>query len=290
MLNFKPQKVQHLKDALKLKTPKIQGDYLITEKIEGWDTTIFYDIASKTWYPPISSRGNRIPSLLWTVDLFNKLPKPNHSCFLKAEAYRANTPFHILNGILNRSVGNFSFKDVEFHFHDLVYINKQEDALTRYMNLQALVQQTEHFNILTILAITPYHNELWNYHFEQVANKGGEGIVAKRADSYYSFGKRNSDLLKLKLEEEVDCLAVRLEEGIGEKGNYSLTLISKRKNGTKIRTVISKHEDQLRFTTTPSEVIGKVITIKCMEQYEDGNLRQPVFSCIRSDKSNDDYQ
>jgi ATP dependent DNA ligase C terminal region. len=103
-------------------------------------------------------------------------------------------------------------------------------------------------------------------------------------DSFYSPGKRNADLLKLKLECTIDALAVRLEESIGEKGLPALTLVSQRANGIEIRTVIGKHEDQKKFRENPSSIIGKVVEIKGMEVYDDGQVRQPVFKHVREDK------
>jgi len=293
----KPQKVLHLKKELAKVKPNLKGNYIITEKFEGWYVTIYYNAYTEQWdYPKSfnakSAAERPVPSLMWTRDaIFSKLPKPKTSLTLIAEAYAYDTPFHILNGLLNRSAGNFDFKDVVFMIHDLVYTydmaGSPQTAIERYKELKIFEKyfNTYSLRVVPIISISPYHEELWKFTFDTIAEQGGEGIVAKRENSLYSPGKRNSDLLKLKLECEIDALAIGLEEGIGEKGNLSLTLISRRKNGILIRTVISKHEDQRIFREDSSNVIGKVVTIKGMEEYEDGQIRQPVFSCIREDKT-----
>jgi len=136
--------------------------------------------------------------------------------------------------------------------------------------------------------IDVYNKKVCMNIYDSIVYKEEEGLVAKRTNSYYLEGKRNSDLLKLKLESSFDCLAVRLEESIGEMGMDGLTLVSKRANGTEVRTIIGKHSDKKLFRENPNSVIGKVIEIKCMEELEDGNLRQPVFKCIREDKHIED--
>jgi bifunctional non-homologous end joining protein LigD len=138
--------------------------------------------------------------------------------------------------------------------------------------------------MLPVIAYEKYDSDSWQKHFEVIANRGGEGIVAKRDTSIYMVGKRNSDLLKLKLELTVDCLGVALEETVGDKGNSGLVLVSQRKSGVLVRTVIGKHVDQELFRKDKYNVIGKVVQVKAMEEYADGQLRQPVFQHVRHDK------
>jgi hypothetical protein len=286
-MTFKPQKVLSLKDALKLKVPKTQGNYYLTEKVEGWMTTITYSKAWDMWRFPESSAGRRIPALEHMLDIFNKLPKPHTDCILIAEVDIEDTPFHITNGILNRSIGNYRCDNPHFNFHNIYYPDYPETSYqTRYRSLQELSEYFDnaYFRLLPILHVGEYHLPTWQHYFEQIANDGGEGIVAARENSLYLPGKRTADLIKLKLEITVDCLADRLEEGLGDKGYPSLTLVSKRKNGTEIRTVIGKHEDQDLFRANPASIIGKVVQLKAMEEYDDLQLRQPVFQTIREDK------
>lgn len=295
MISIAIQKVLHLKEELKKKNPKLQGNYLITEKFEGWFIYVPYDAITKTWGSPISSAGRLIPSMEHTSAWFNQLPKPYTSGMLIAEAYIPEIPFQIMNGIFNRSVGNCHCYDVVFKCHDWVEFGTQQTALQRYGRLGDLLHEdfnnyTDKIQRIPLLVITDYNEQLWDNYFNKVIDKGGEGIVAKRETSLYSFGKRNADLLRLKLECTVDCLAIGVEIGTGEKGNLSVTLISQRKNGIKIRTVINSHKYQKILIETPEVIIGKVVTIKAMEEYSDKQLRQPVFMYPRPDKDINDYE
>jgi len=295
MTSIAIQKVLHLKEELKKKNPKLQGNYLITEKFEGWFVYVPYDAITKTWGSPISSAGRLIPSMEHTSAWFNKLPKPNISGMLIAEAYIPEIPFQIMNGYFNRSVGNYKCDEVIFKCHDFIRYGYNYNAADRYIELAKLLDYENNPNEdkihrVPLLAVTTYNKDLWNLHFNKVIDKGGEGIVAKRETSLYAYGKRNADLLKLKLECTVDCLAIAVEIGTGEKGNLSVTLVSQRKNGIKIRTVINSHKYQKILIETPEVIIGKVVTIKAMEEYPDKQLRQPVFMYPRPDKDINDYE
>ena len=285
-MKLQPQKVLHLKDALKLKTPKLHGEYLITEKYDGWWVAIPYSLGDG-WLAPISSAGRTIPSLKWTIPTLNQLlSKPHEPCYLIAEAVIPDTPFEIINGKLNRSVGECDCTDVQLILHNVVFPKSPTiNALDRWNMLRHLnISNTRLMLKAPLLYAGPYDHRMWMKYFDQVTGKDGEGIVAQRTTALYDPGKRNADLLKMKLECTIDALAVALEEGVGEQGFPSLTLVSQRKNEVKIRTVIGKHADQKLFRENPSSVIGKVVEIKAMEELEDGQLRQPVFRFIRHDK------
>jgi len=281
---FKPQKVLHLADELAKKKPKLEGEFMVSLKLDGWYVYIEYNPLSG-WSNPKSSRGRVIPSLTHLrVEAELSLPRPQKPCILIGEVIIPDSPFHITNGILNRSIGDCQARDIEFHIHDIVY-SEPQIALRRFETLEFFIpKEHKYFKKLELIFVAEYDKKLWMNTFDFFVAKGEEGLVAKRSNSYYLEGKRNSDLLKLKLESSFDCVAVRLEESIGEMGMDGLTLVSKRANGTEIRTIIGKHSDKQLFRENPNSVIDKVVEIKCMEELEDGQLRQPVFKCIREDK------
>jgi ATP-dependent DNA ligase len=219
---------------------------------------------------------------------YTELPNPKDSLILIGEVLIPDAPFHITNGILNRSIGNCEATDAVFYLHDLI-TPENKLAINRYNTLvDFLPNNTRTFKRIEPLVITEFNEKLWYNIFDKQVELGEEGIVAKRLEAYYSAGKRNSDLLKLKLEASFDCLAIRLEESIGEKGEKGLTLVSKRANGMEVRTIISRHKDQELFRADSSNIIGKVVEVKAMEELEDGQLRQAVFKYVREDKHIED--
>jgi len=238
----------------------------------------------------MSSANRVIPALAWMVDKLNTLPSPHEDCYLIGEVIVPELPFEILNGMLNRSVGNFACRDAEIVLHDIVYPNSPNiSAMIRWSYLQEFdIKGVSFLSKMPLLYSGEYNNDIWNRYFDKVVNQDGEGIVAKRETSIYMPTKRNADLVKLKLECSIDTIATRLEEGIGDKGLPSLTLISTRANGIEIRTVIGKHIDQRAFRANPSTILGKVVQIKAMNELPDGQVRQPVYKGIRYDKLPED--
>jgi len=286
MTDFKLQKCLYLADELKKKTPKLQGNYMITPKIDGWWVRILYKKETGLWYTPLSSANRIIPALTWMVDKLNTLPKPHDDCFLIGEAIIPELPFETINGMLNRSVGNFACLDAEIVLHDIVFPGYSNSAMTRWRFLQELdISNVPFLSKVVVLYIGSYNLPIWMKYFDQFVSQGGEGIVAKRETGLYLPTKRNADLIKLKLECSIDALAVRLEESIGEKGLPALTLVSRRASGVEIRTVIGKHVDQVTFRADYQSILGKVVEIKGMNELPDGQIRQPVFKGIRFNKN-----
>lgn len=284
------QKVLSLKDELKKKNPKLYGNYMLTEKYDGWYVQIHYH-PELGWDSPVSSAGRMIPSLEWVKEVANATwAKPTYPVCLLAEAYLEDTPFYITNGKLNRSIGDYHLPEVAFAFHDFIDLRRPDmNALTRSSLLKEFIAAStvvkDNWKIAPILHFGEYDHDEWYRQFDTIVSRGGEGIIAKRSTGGFSAGKRNADLIRIKLECTVEAVAMDLEHTIGEKGNPGLTLISLLPNGNLVRTVINKHEDQDLFIREKYSLMTKVVVqLKAMEEYEDGNLRQPVFQCIRHDK------
>jgi ATP-dependent DNA ligase len=125
-------------------------------------------------------------------------------------------------------------------------------------------------------------NELYKV-FDKVVNTGGEGIVCKSVNSSYEFGKRNGNLLKLKAEVEKDLLCIAVEHSIGEMGNSGLSLILTDNNDVRCKVVINSLSLITAINIDETFVVGKVVTVKAMEELSNGVLRQPTFSHIRED-------
>lgn len=289
-MSFQPQKVLHLNKELAKKTPKIPGDYLITDKKEGWYILIHY-IPNLGWQVPLSYNSTKksfreVPSFMWTGSLLRELPTPKWACTLIVESIIPGIPFEKANGIFNRHEPCF---EVLFCMHDLVVPSlPQLTGLDRLNLLKELDVSAcgNLFEKLPLLEVSTFNQLAWENLAANRIAKGEEGIVMKSASAPYQVGKRNATLLKLKMEFEKDLQAVNLELTKGKKGNTGYTLVSKGKNGVEVRTVINSHADQKYFESLSlSELQSKVVLVKGMRELEDGNIKEPVFVRVREDKS-----
>lgn len=285
-----PQKVLHYHIEEAKKTPKIDGDYIVTEKLDGWFTTIAFN-TKVGWLDVKSSNGRIIPSMKHTKQFFERLPVPTRNVTLIAEAYIPEMGFYEMNGIFNRSKGACQATDVEFYVHDLLYNSEHSNdvvvdkrtALERMKSIDGLcLEHNQKIRAVKPLTVTS-NRETWFEYFDKVTYKGGEGIILKQADGLYQPDKRNSSLMKMKLEDTYDLLCIDMYLTYGEKGNENLNILLKDKAGTEQAVRVGKHEDIYNFMNVESPV-GKVVEIKVMKKNEDGSYREPRFVTVREDK------
>jgi len=262
-------------------TIKEEGWFLLIHYIKnlGWQTPLSYNTAGKTF--------REVPSLIWTSSLLQELPTPQWNCTLIVEGIVPGLPFEKANGLLNRK--NEPCLEVQFCMHDLVVPSLPAlTSLERWNLLQSLDVSGcgRLFRKLELIQVSSFNQLLWENLAAKYITQGEEGIVFKKADAPYQFGKRNSTLLKLKMECEKDLQAVRLEITKGKKGNEGYTLISKGLNGVEVRTVINSHETQstLKMIEEQGNLQRTVVKVAAMRELEDGNLKEPVFKEVRYDK------
>lgn len=287
---FMPQKVLHLHKELEKKKPNIVGDYMVTIKEEGWYILIHY-IKNLGWQTPLSYNSTKktfreVPSFVWTSSTLQELPTPQWNCTLIVESIIPEVPFEKANGIFNRLEPCY---DVMFCMHDLIVPSLPNlTSIERWNLLQSLDTSGcgKLFKKLELLQVSSFNQLLWENLAAKYIAKGEEGVVFKKADAPYQFGKRNSALLKLKMECEKDLQVISLEESKGKKGNIGYTLVSKGKNGVTVRTVVNSLEQQaLLLTYAKNGVLQtKVVKVKAMRELEDGNLKEPVYVGLREDK------
>jgi bifunctional non-homologous end joining protein LigD len=138
-----------------------------------------------------------------------------------------------------------------------------------------------------------------------------EGIIAKRADSKYTPGKRSRDWLKIKNHNTQEAIIAGYTEPRGSRNHFGALILAIMKKGKLIyightgtgftektlKTLYAKLQP-LRRTDSPFEhripINGKVTwvepvlvcNVKFSEVTQDGILRHPVFQGLRLDKSN----
>lgn len=147
--------------------------------------------------------------------------------------------------------------------------------------------------------------------FEGVTAKGGEGIMLKDKAAIYRDDKRVKTWRKVKREETHDCFVMGLSEGEGKYAHqFGALIIGQYVNGNmQIVAKCSGMEDAMRAklfeevmalpTKTDCDVAmwkgyhlnvlkqvdpKIVIEVKCMERFDNGIMRHPVFIQVRNDK------
>ncbi len=288
-----PQLVLHLHLEEAKKKPKISGNYLVTEKKDGIYAIIDYSVDTG-WDYIYSRQGRKIPAFFWTKEFFNNtLTKPSVNCRLIMEATIDGKEFHESAGIFNRSDKKTDFQayDAIFNLHDIIltdtfHVDTAENyALNRWNLLQALdISKCENkIRKIPLLTISD-DKKVWMKYFNEIVEAGGEGIVLKATNSLYQPDKRNSSLMKIKLETNAFLHCVGMYRTVGEKGNSNLNLTLRSKAGHNIEVRVGRHEDIARFENDSSTVLDKVVEIKAMCKLESGQYREPRLLHVRYDK------
>jgi len=279
MFNIDVQKVLHLHLEEAKKKPKIQGEYMVTEKLDGWYVYVDY-CAVDGWGPIRSRQGRIIPSLVDNTDFYNM--KPRVSCRIIAEATIPGMNFHELNGVLNRSKGDCQASGVKFYAHDIILLDDLDlEALERYDVLHSVIQGSS-IERVPLLALTDDRDN-WMYQAQKVWERGGEGVVLKAEGSTYQPGKRNSSLMKIKLEELVVGECTHFYYTVGDKGNRNLNIGVRLASGSKVDVRIPKFSDIAAIEDDSSFILGKEVELKCMCKLPDGSLREPRFNNVVGD-------
>lgn len=279
---MKPQQALHLHIEEEKKNPKHLGhDYAVFEKYDGWYG--YLDLSEGL----VRSRAGRvIPSC---EELSTKIMDSTHRRHGRAifEILIHNVPeFHELNGILNRTVGDYVCKDAYVKIHDLVtdinmtYRDRHNQMLSTFGNDngRTSVQVVKYLDV----SANPV---IWRKRCQEVWDRGGEGIILKRVEAPYSPDKRNYDLMKIKEEVTLDLVVAYVDEGEGKYTNHVGALVCKDKAGNK-HHISGMTDNQRRiWWNHPNEIIGRVVEVKAMKILEDGSLREPRFKAIRYDKT-----
>lgn len=280
---MKPQKALHLYIEEEKKYPKYRDhEYIMFEKYDGW-------YGYKDPGKPIMSRNMRaIPSVEWLNPILDETYLNGRLIF---EIMVKNTSgFHELNGILNRTVGDYLAHGAYLIVHDFVLHDAPTIPFyTRYNMIEDRIKmfKDERIQIAACLGESK-RVSTWKETAQDVWAEGGEGIILKRSDAPYSFGKRNYDLMKIKEEVTLDLLVVGVTQGEGKYVGSLGSLVCKTKNGNIHNVSGMTDAERHSWWANIEDIIDKVIEVKAMKIMPDGSLREPRFKAIRYDKSPSD--
>lgn len=278
---FKPQKALHLYLEEEKQKPKFKGvEYYGFEKYDGWYGYLDIDGQIK------SGSGRVIPSVSWLGKKLKENMKRKGILIFEI-LVRGVPEFHILNGILNRSVGDYHAKDAYIVVHDFIPIDQQDIIFCdRYIQCVEIVFELDMDEVQIAPFIFVSRDEgVWRSNVDTLWEREKEGLILKASHYPYMEGKRNFTLMKIKEEIDADLLVVGVEEGEGKYKGTLGSLIAENKDGVKISVSGMTDMERVAWWERPDYIIGKVIKVKAMKRLPDGNLREPRYKCVRYDKN-----
>lgn len=112
--------------------------------------------------------------------------------------------------------------------------------------------------------------------------EGYEGLVARKPDKFYEFGKRNSTMIKVKLYQDAEFKIIDYKDGLRDE---DFCFICETKEGKPFSAKpVGTRELREYYLDNIDSLIDKMATIKFFEMSKDGIPLQPIFKSIREDE------
>lgn len=264
------------KDSNKCQTSVLNKKLLCSKKLNGVRCLMQF---SNEEIHAISRGGKEynVPTTLIRKEL-TKFFEDHPSVILDGELYNHGHHLQELSGIARLKEWEDRCEILEYWIYDIADSTKTfEERLILLKELKELfsdavkVKVIDHEETNSFKEIQELHNE-W-------VSEGYEGLVARKATSTYQFGKRGSDMIKVKeyMEQEFEIIDYR--DGLRDE-DFCFILETEDNKSFAAKPIGSK-ELKEQYLKDIDTIIGKKGTVKFFEWSKDGVPQQPIFQVIR---------
>ena len=211
------------------------------------------------------------------IELFQKYP----DLILDGELYVHGWPLQKISGTCRLKTWEKRCEKLEYWVYDIADSSKTFEQrldflmfkLPDFIN-EAPVVIVEHKLVKSWDSVKKLHDK-W-------VNEGFEGLVSRNPSKTYSFGKRNSDWIKVKDYIDMEFKVVGWEPGLRPVEDMVFVLETDNKKKFKAKPMGDKETKQ-EYIDTMSDLIGQWGTVKFFEWSTDQVPVQPTFVAFRSD-------
>lgn len=235
--------------------------------------------------PITISRGGKnydIAASHITTQLHDYL-KNNSSLILDGELYHHGMYLQEISGIARLETRDESrCNKLEYWIYDIADSNLVfEERLEILDNLTEECNKPNYTHIKVLShTLTNSWDQIQRLHDKWVA-EGFEGLVARKPDKVYAFGKRGSDMIKVKMYQDDEFEIIDYQDGLRPE---DFCFICQTKDGKPFSAKpIGDRELKQHYLDNIDDIIGKKGVIKYFEISKDGIPLQPVFQAIRYD-------
>ncbi len=204
--------------------------------------------------------------------------KEHPSVILDGELYNHGHHLQELSGIARLKEWEDRCSILEYWIYDIADSTKTfEERLEFLMLLKdklkgiSKVKVIDHTETNSFKEIQDLHNK-W-------VNEGYEGLVARKPNSTYQFGRRGSDMIKVKEYMEQEFEIIDYKDGLRDE---DFCFILQTEDGKPFAAKpIGDRELKDRYLRDIDEIIGKQGTVKFFEWSREGVPQQPIFQVVR---------
>ena len=269
-------------------------EYYASRKLDGVRSCIYYDSKRKC----LRARSRTAIDLdfplkhILEIPKFIKLFEKNPDLVLDGEVYKHGMPLNRISGLCRSQQTAYDSDVLEFYMYDIVDVNltfqerlekmyKIRDEL--YLSFDPYRQWDSYdlkVQFVPQVKISGWDNivKLHNKYVEE----GFEGLVIRLASAKYGPGKRNNNMIKVKMYNENTFKCIGIEQGLRMYDDM-VFIMETREGKTFKAKPLGDHEQKVEYTNNFQFYKNKLGDCKYFNISEYGIPTQPSFIAFRFD-------
>lgn len=228
------------------------------------------------------SRGGKhydTAATLINEELFEFL-KDHPTYTLDGELYAHGQYLQKISGIARLETWEPRCEILEYWIYDLAIPDMIfEDRLELLREMQEYFEDSKRIKVIDHV-LTKSWSDIQKLHDKWVL-EGFEGLVARKPDKNYEFGKRGSTMIKVKMYQDQEFEIIDYQDGLRDE---DFCFICQTDDGKPFAAKpIGSRELKAEYIEDIENIIGKKGVVKFFEWSKDGIPLQPVFQAVRYD-------
>lgn len=278
--NLKPMLAKSSNDC---QTSILQKKMFCSRKLDGVRMMVKWD--EKLGKPITISRGGKnydVAATLIIEQLTNYLSR-HKDLILDGELYAHGHYLQEISGIARLETWEDRCEILEYWIYDIAddkrtFNNRYDDLI----DLSLDIENNPNYSKIKVVehVLTESWEQIQRLHDKWVS-EGFEGLVARKPDKVYGFGKRGSDMIKVKMYQDDEFEIIDYQDGLRPE---DFTFVCQTKEGKQFAAKpIGDRELKAQYLENIDNIIGKKGIVKYFEISKDGIPLQPVFQAVRYD-------
>ena len=278
--NLKPMLAKSSNDC---QTSILQKKMFCSRKLNGVRMMVKWD--EKLGKPITISRGGKnydVAATLIIEQLTDYLSR-HKDLILDGELYAHGHYLQEISGIARLETWEDRCEILEYWIYDIAddkrtFNNRYDDLI----DLSLDIENNPNYSKIKVVehVLTESWEQIQRLHDKWVS-EGFEGLVARKPDKVYGFGKRGSDMIKVKMYQDDEFEIIDYQDGLRPE---DFTFVCQTKEGKQFAAKpIGDRELKAQYLENIDNIIGKKGIVKYFEISKDGIPLQPVFQAVRYD-------
>lgn len=267
--------------------------YFASRKIDGIRSIIYYDGTN------VRARSRTAIDLdfplqhILTHPLLIKLFKANPTLILDGETYKHGLPLNRISGLCRSQQNAIDSEILEFYMYDIVDTElpftdrlKKMLKIGKLLNLNFNPYRVWKENELKIQLVPQVPVSGWENMMKlhnQYVEEGWEGLVVRLADAKYGPGKRNNNMIKIKIYQDSEFKVIGYELGLRGVEDMVFICVTDEGKQFKAKPMGDLETKQEYVNNFESFYKDKMATCKYFTISEYGIPQQPCLTSFRFD-------